>query len=257
MNTHPLVTTEHIESGIVAVTLNRPGKRNALSTDLLEQMCVAIEDVESNRANRVLILRGVGPVFCAGLDLAEAAEETSAAKSAHLVARTLQTLHDSRLVSIAAVQGAAVAGGAGLMTACDLAVLERDACIGYPEVHRGLVAALVLNLLASQVPDRLARELLLLGEMIDAERALAIGLVNRVAFVGEAFQEAVALGRQVLKGGPRAIERTKKLLNEAASLKLTGDRSSALDEHLAARDSAESAEGLAAFFEKRDPRWRE
>ena len=255
MSENPLITTEHVARGIVAIQLNRPAKRNALCAALLEQLCDAVEGAEADASNRVLVLHGAGPVFCAGLDLAEAAQPESAARSAHLVARTLQTIHESRLVTIAAVHGAAVAGGAGVMTACDLVVLERDARIGYPEVHLGLVAALVLNLLASQVPDRAARELLLLGEMINAERAAAIGLVNRVVESGRALEEAFAMARQVLKGGPQAIERTKILLNEAARFSLSGDRSSALDEHLAARDSEESAEGLAAFFERREPNW--
>ena len=257
MNADQPITTEAIESGIVSLTLKRPQKRNALSNQLLEQLCAAVEEAESEPRNRVMIVRGAGPVFCAGLDLAEAAEPSSATKSAHLVARMLQTVYESRLVSIAAVHGAAVAGGAGLMTACDLVVLERDAKIGYPEVHRGLVAALVLNLLSGQVPDRVARELLLLGEMIDAERALAIGLASRVVERGAAIDAAMEMGRQVLKGGPQAIERTKKLLNQAAVCQMTGDRSQALDQHLAARDSEESAEGLAAFLEKREPKWRQ
>lgn len=109
----PLIIGESVESGIVSITLNRPEKRNALSTDLLEQLCSAVEDAESIPTNRVLVLRGAGPVFCAGLDLSEAAAAKSAAKSAHLVARTLQTLYESRLITITVVHGAAVAGGAG------------------------------------------------------------------------------------------------------------------------------------------------
>lgn len=257
MSGNPLVVTEAVEAGVVLVTLNRPEKRNALSIELLEQLCATVEQAEATKANRVLVLRGAGPVFCAGLDLAQAADESNASKCAHLVARMLQTVVESRLISIAAVHGAAVAGGAGLMTACDLVVIEENAKISYPEVHRGLVAALVSNLLASQVPDRAARELLLLGETIDADRALSIGLVNRVVGCDKAYDTALSMAWQVQKGGPQAIERTKKLLNQAAAFYLAGDRASALDEHLAARNSRESVEGLAAFNEKRAPRWRE
>ena len=255
MGVDTLITTETISPGVVAIALARPEKRNALSIAVMEQLCAAVEQAEADESNRVIILRGAGPVFCAGLDLAEAADEQNVPRSAQLVARTLKTLHQSRLISIGAVHGAAVAGGAGLMTACDLVVLEQDARIGYPEVHRGLVAALVSSLLCAQVPERVARELLLLGELIDADRALTIGLVNRVVPTGSAFDEANRMAQQVLQGGPNAIVKTKQLINQHATSQLAGDLEHAEDEHLAARRSAEATEGLAAFFEKRPPNW--
>ena len=255
MSKDTLVSTEPVSQGIIAITLARPDKRNALSIALMEQLCAAIETAETEPATRVLILRGAGPVFCAGLDLVEASDAQKVSRSAHLVARSLKTLRQSRLISIAAVHGEAVAGGAGLITACDLVVLEQDARIGYPEVHRGLVAALVSKLLCAQVPERIARELLLLGEMIDADRARAIGLANRVVPSGCAFDEATAMARQVLRGGPIAIVKTKQLVNQHAPSQLAGDLELAEDEHLAMRRSAEATEGLAAFFEKRPPNW--
>ncbi len=141
------------------------------------------------------------------------------------------------------------------MTACDLVVAEQGARIGYPEVQRGLVAALVLGLLCTQLPRRLARELLILGQPIDAARALAIGLVNRVVPEGDGLMAAQAMAEQVLKGGPEAVVKTKRLLNEYSGAGFREALLQAVDGHLSARHSAEAREGLAAFLDKRPPRW--
>src|SRR5207247_2140883 len=117
-------------------------------------------------------------------------------------------------VTIAAVQGAAIAGGAGLMSACDLVVASQEARIGYPEVRRGLVAALVMTLLHRQVHERDARELLLLGELISAERALRMGLISRVVPSEHLMEEALSLARTALQGGPQSIAQSKKVLDE-------------------------------------------
>ena len=118
--------------------------------------------------------------------------------TARLVARLLRAVYQVPQVTIAAVHGAAIAGGAGLMSACDMVVAARDTRIGYPEVKRGLVAALVMTLLRRQVPERDARELLLLGDLISAERAREMGLVNRVVAKGELAHETLVLARKVL-----------------------------------------------------------
>lgn len=252
-----LIETRTLRSGICVLTLNRPDKRNALSSQLLRELCEAVRQMEQDVDCRVLILEGAGPVFCAGLDLQEAATASSAQRSAELVGAMLQTVYDTPLITIAAVQGAAVAGGAGLMSACDFVVAEAGTRIGYPEVHRGLVAALVLGLLCTQVPRRTARELLLLGQIFDADRGLHLGLVNRVCEVGTAFDCAVELADQVLLGGPHAVRLSKQAINQFTGQQFRDQISAALDTHLAARDSAEAEEGFAAFFEQRPPTWRQ
>src|SRR5689334_6865755 len=175
-----LITTEQREEGITILTLNRPAKRNALSADLMEACSEAFESLSQDQTQRVIILRGEGPVFCAGLDLEEAFLPENAERTARLVARVLRAVYQVPQVTIAAVQGAAIAGGAGLMSACDLVVATPETRIGYTEVRRGLVAALVMTLLHRQVRERDARELLLLGDLIFAERAKEMGLVSRV-----------------------------------------------------------------------------
>lgn len=254
--TEPLITIENIGRGISVLTLNRPEKRNALSCELMRQLCGAIRTVEDDANARVLILRGAGRVFCAGLDLAEAASGDDAHTSAKLVGEMLYTVYDTRLITVAAVHGAAIAGGAGLMSACDFVLAESGAKIGYPEVHRGLVAALVLGLLCTQVPRRTARELLLLGEIFNAERAASMGLVNSVSASGESFQDAMTLAGKILLGGPMAVTRSKHAVNQFTGSDFREQISKALDGHLAARDSDEAREGLAAFFEKRTPNWQ-
>ena len=250
-----LVQTETPAPGVVVIRLNRPEKRNALSTAVMIQFCDALDAAEADESLRVVILCGAGPTFCAGLDLKEAGQPDLSNESAKLVARTLRTVYQSRLISIAVVHGAAVAGGAGIMTACDFVIAESGTRIGYPEVHRGLVAALVANLLCNQVSQRYARELLLLGELIDAEWACEIGLVNRVVDADAGLDTARTLAQQILRGGPEAVVRTKRLVNENTTAEFARRLQQTLDDHLAARGSAEAQEGLAAFFEKRQPNW--
>ena len=252
----PLVRINGHLPHTTVLTLNRPEKRNALNVALLDELCLAIAAAGKDSTQRVLVLRGSGPVFCAGLDLEEAADPDAAHSSAQLIARTLRLLAESRLVTIAAVHGAAIAGGAGLMSACDLVVATRDTRIGYPEVRRGLVASLVMTFLRRQVREREARELLLLGEHFDAARAFQLGLVNRlVADETELTTEMERLATAAVQGAPDAIANTKKLLADLWPRTLEKDLEHALAFHLAARHSPEAQEGIAAFREKRPPNW--
>src|ERR1044072_2859980 len=124
---------------ITVVTLNRPERRNALTLDLLTELSAAINVASEQPEQRVLILRGAGAAFCTGLDLTEAADTSKADATAEMVANTLVAVSQTRLGAIAAVHGAAVAGGAGIMSACDFVVAAEKTKIGYPEVRRGLV----------------------------------------------------------------------------------------------------------------------
>src|SRR5690349_16619269 len=186
----PVVLVEKESPQISVVTLNRPERRNALTLELLTELCSAISVAAEQPDQRVLILRGAGAAFCTGLDLKEAADQTKAHSTAEMVANTLITISQTRLVTIAAVHGAAVAGGAGIMSACDFVVAAERTKIGYPEVRRGLVAGLVMTFLRRQVGERNMRELLLGSALIDAEQAKEIGLVNLVVPRGEVMNEA-------------------------------------------------------------------
>lgn len=250
-----VILVEPLERGIVSVTLNRPERRNALSIELVERLWVELEKLADDKSNRVVILRGAGPVFCAGLDLKEAADESLVDRSASAVSRALDLLRSTPLVTVAAVQGGAFAGGAGIMAACDIVIAANDAMIGFPEIRRGLLPALICNVLLHRVREGDLRELFLAGESIDAARARAVGLVQRVVPPQRLFDEAMSVARAVGAGGPETVRQTKALLNRM--LQQTGGHAGAslIDTHLAARHSAEAREGLAAFAEKRQPNW--
>jgi methylglutaconyl-CoA hydratase len=224
---------------------------------LLTELCAAIDVASERPEQRVLILRGAGSAFCTGLDLKEAADQTKAHATAEMVADTLVAISQTRLVTVAAVHGAAVAGGAGIMSACDFVVAAEGTKIGYPEVRRGLVAGLVMTFLRRQVGERNMRELLFSGELINAGRAQEIGLVNRVVAAGEVMNEAQRFAALVLQGAPGALAQTKRLVDELWWQSVKGDVDLALKYHMQARESEEAREGIAAFNEKRKPNWPE
>ena len=251
----PVVLIEKQSPQITVVTLNRPQRRNSLTIELLNELVASIKVASDQADERVLILRGAGAAFCTGLDLKEAADQKTAHITAELVAKALITLAETRLVTIAAVHGAAVAGGAGIMSACDFVVAAEKTKIGYPEVRRGLVAGLVMTFLRRQVGERNMRELVLGGELIDAERARGIGLVNRVVAPDQLMIEAQKFADSVLRGAPNAIVQTKRLIEELWSTSVKEDVDLALKHHMRARESAEAREGIAAFNERRQPDW--
>jgi len=251
----PVVFIEKQTPQITVLTLNRPERRNALTIELLTELTAEIEAASADEQQRVLILRGAGAAFCTGLDLKEAADPKKAHATAEMVAKTLITLSQTRLITIAAVHGAAVAGGAGIMSACDFVVAAERTKIGYPEVRRGLVAGLVMTFLRRQVGERNMRELLFGSELINAQRALEIGLVNRVVAQDELMSKAQKFAYSVLQGAPGALARTKKLIEELSSSSVKEDVDLALKYHLQARESDEAREGIAAFNEKRSPKW--
>ena len=251
----PVVLVEKQTPQVTLVTLNRPERRNSLTIELLNELVAAVKVASDQPDERILILRGAGAAFCTGLDLKEAADQKKAHATAEMVAKTLITLAETRLVTIAAVHGAAVAGGAGIMSACDFVVAAEKTKIGYPEARRGLVAGLVMTFLRRQVRERSLRELVLGGELIDAARALEIGLVNRVVPPDEVMNEAQKFADSVLQGAPGAIANTKRLIEKLWATSVKKDVDLALKHHMQARESAEAREGIAAFNEKRKPNW--
>jgi methylglutaconyl-CoA hydratase len=237
------------------LTLNRPEKRNALSILLLEQLIEAVEYAAQDRKRRVLIIRGAGPTFCAGLDLKEASDPAKSHQSAETLAKMYHAVATSPLVTIAAAHGVAMGGGSGLISACDFVVATDDFKLSYPEVHRGLIAALVTTLLRRQLGDRQVRELTILGQTITGQKALELGVLNRVVPHPQLMETCVELARQVCLGAPGAIARTKKLLDLTAPRSVREELDRALAFHLEARESSEAKEGVAAFLEKRRPNW--
>ncbi len=251
----PVVLVEKQSAHTTILTLNRPERRNALTIELMTELVAAIEAAAADAQQRVLILNGAGKAFCTGMDLAEVAQVEKAHASAESVAKTLLTLSETRLITIAAVHGAAVAGGAGLMSACDFVVAAERTKIGYPEVRRGLVPGLIMTFLRRQLRERDLRELLFGGELFEAERAREIGLVNRVVPHGELESATQTLVASILQGAPGALSNTKRLLEKLWPTSVREDIEQALAFHLRARESNEAQEGVAAFLEKRAPSW--
>lgn len=251
-----LVRVNSPRPGIAVLTLDRPERRNALSIALLDALVRELESLEASKTARVVVLHGAGPVFSAGLDLSEAADSSLVEASARGVAAALSALRHSPLISIAAVHGGAYAGGAGLMAACDMAVASADTTIGFPEARRGLLPALIAEVLRDKVRAGDLSELFLVGEPIDAARAREIGLVQRVVPADLLVDEAMAMAAGILAGGPQTIANTKALLRRTYEWEgPCAEPTSPLAEHLAARESPEAIEGLRAFLEKRPPRW--
>lgn len=251
----PTVLIEKQSTHTTVLTLNRPERRNALTIELMTELIAAIEAASADSAQRVLILRGAGKAFCTGMDLAEVAQPEKAHHSADLVAKTLITLSETRLITIAAVHGAAVAGGAGLMSACDFAIAAERTKIGFPEVRRGLVPSLIMTFLRRQLRERDLRELLCAAELFDAEKAHAIGLVNRVVSPNELESGTQKIVAAILQGAPGALTNTKRLIEKLWPTTVREDVEEALAFHMSARESSEAKEGVAAFLEKRPPKW--
>lgn len=254
-----MLVTYELQAPAAVITLQRANKRNALSLALIDELTLAVQRAKDDPAARCVILTGSGPAFCAGMDLEELraslhADAETLWGDAMRLANLFQLLYRLPKPTIAAVNGAAVAGGAGLMTVCDLAVAVPTAKFGYPEVRRGLVAAMVLPHLMRHVGERCARYLLLTGELIDASEALRVGLINRVVEAEALLPTALAWANACAEGGPSALAVTKDLLQQFSRQALSVEEAA----HASAtpRLGDECRAGLAAFFEQKPVPWR-
>ena len=241
--------------GLTTLTLNRPDQRNALSVALTTAVCDTIDRLSADASQRIVILNGNGPVFCAGLDLKEAAQDERAADSAECFRRGLQTLQETSLITIIAAHGGAYAGGAGLMAACDMVIAADDLRVAFPAARRGLLPALICGIVETKVSSGDLRELFLCGEPIDAHRAQQVGLVQRVVSRDRLEEEALTAARSILAGGPETVRETKRLLNDAYGTQRQRFGNDQPAVQLEASHKPEAREGLAAFIEKRPPHW--
>lgn len=251
----PVVLVEKQSAHTTILTLNRPERRNALTIELMHAISNAVDAADKDESQRILIVRGAGKAFCTGLDLEEVSKGEHAHQSAGAVAKMLLAISQTRLVTIAAVHGAAVAGGAGIMSACDFVIAAERTKFGYPEPRRGLVAAAVMTFLRRQLRERDVRELLFTGELIETQRAFEIGLINRVVSPNDLDNEVQKLCASILQNAPGAIAHSKRMLEQLWSTSVKEDIEMALGYHMQARESAEAKEGVAAFLEKRAPIW--
>lgn len=245
---------------ITLLILNRPERRNALSRAIVAELGNALTALASSPAVRAVVLTGAGTVFCSGMDLKEGEQLSQDAAGERLsiddmrgFADVIRQVHALDKPTVAALNGDALAGGAGLALACDLVVASSQARLGWPEVKRGLVAAVVMPDLCRQAGERRARELLLTGEPIGAEQAERWGLVNRVVDPAKVRDEALARARALVNNGPQALATIKRLIEEANGV--PDDLRGAAAISSAVRVSEEALEGMRAFLEKRPPKW--
>jgi methylglutaconyl-CoA hydratase len=250
----------HDDGPVAILTLNRPDKRNALSRGLVAELDRLMDRVGHDANVRAVVLTGAGTVFCAGMDLKEAIEERGGAEAEQHAVVTLQEyadliqrIHTLPKPTIAALNGDALAGGAGLMAACDFAVASEQARLGYPEVLRGMVPAVVMFDLTRLIGDRRARQLLLSGDMISASTACNWGLLNHVTTADTCLGEAIMMAQGLTASAPLAVAAIKRLLDETEGRPKTLRGAAAVS--AAIRVSDEAQEGILSFLEKRPPRW--
>src|SRR6267143_985337 len=247
------------DSGIATITLNRPDKRNAISFELIDDLLRALNEVEASDAI-VLILTGAGKAFSSGMDLdnlktliGRSPEQNL--KDSETMVRLFRALYEFPKVTIAAVNGAAIAGGTGLAVLCDFTLAVPEAKFGYTEVRIGFVPAIVSTFLLRQVGEKQARDLLLTGRIITAEEALRIGLINEIVPAEKLSSRARQLAAQLMENSPTSLRFTKRLLNDHARAELDAQIEAAVRENAAVRSTADFREGITAFLEKRKPHW--
>ncbi|HYF17284.1 MAG TPA: crotonase/enoyl-CoA hydratase family protein [Ramlibacter sp.] len=247
------VLVEH-DDGLVVITINRPSQRNAINRAVSYGVCEAVDELDRNPALRVGILTGAGGTFCAGMDLkAFLAGEVTRVEGRGLLG-IIRTPPKKPL--IAAVEGYALAGGFEALLACDLAVAARNAQFGIPEVKRGLMAgAGGLMRLPRVIPQRIAMEMALTGDMVSAERMVQYGLLNALVEPGDALAEAKRLARRIVGNAPMAVAASKRVIVEQRDWPT--DQMFDLQDpiFLPVYNSKDAREGAAAFAQKRAPKW--
>ena len=253
------LTYQQDEAGIATIALTVPEKRNAISVQMISDLLRALEHAEENRA-RVVILTGSGKAFCAGMDLDElqhAVRQTlpKNLEDARRVTKLLYRLYSFPQPVIAAVNGAAIAGGCGIATLADFTVAVPEAKFGYTEVKLGFMPALVSVFLRRRIGDRNVRDLLLTGRIIDAAEAYRIGLVTEIVPAESLMPRAREIAGVLLAASPTAVAQTKKLLLNFDKAAIRAELEMAIDASADIRATADFREGVAAFLEKRSPKW--
>jgi methylglutaconyl-CoA hydratase len=257
----PLVKIQ-VHQHTATVTLNRPDKRNALSRGLLKELHQALDDLHQERRVRGVIITGAGKAFCAGMDLAEmlaTSQQEDRLEQWRADSVVYHGLIEAMLrfpkPLVAAVNGPAVAGGAGIVMACDLVVAARQASFGFPEPRRGIVAGMVAPLLAFRIGGGQAANLLLTGKVIDAAEAHRLGLFHELVADDKIWARSNELVGEIAQSAPEAVQMTKRLLNETIGEALTAQLAAGAAISATSRTTEAAAEGLTAFLEKRDPKW--
>jgi len=251
-----LDTTEHLST----ITLNRPEKRNAITTQMIADLQSALDAIEKTNT-RVVIITGTGKAFCAGIDLEllqTIAQQTPAENQddSRRIAKMFRKIWSYSRPMIAAVNGHALAGGCGIATLCDFTLSVPEAKFGYTEVRIGFLPAIVSVFLSRQIGEKRCRDLLLTGRLVEASEAKELGLVNEIVSSERLVDRAHELAADLLAASPSSITRAKHLLVSAAAAGVDHDLERAVLESARVRCTPDFKEGLAAFLEKRKPIWQ-
>jgi methylglutaconyl-CoA hydratase len=249
------------ERGVATVTLNRPEVNNAYNDAMIDGLLAAMDDLGSRPQLRAVLLTGNGRHFQAGADLkwisavaAQSAEANVAASRA--TAAAVDRLNRLPVPTVALVQGGCFGGGTGIIAACDIVIAADNALFSITEVRWGLTAAIIIPQLADAIGVRQLRRYALTGERFDAAEALRIGLVHKIVPPADLAAAGATMIARLLENGPAAMAETKAIALESASGGFDRTTFDALvASHAAKRRSAEAAEGLASFVEKRPARW--
>ena len=254
--TEPVLVEER-RGAVLVLRLNRPEARNSLNPELLTAIGLGMVAAETDPEVRAVVLTGTGDrAFCAGMDLRAFAESGSVGGSpAGMNGFIRFTQGQISVPIVGAANATAVAGGFELLLGCDLVIASETASFGLPEVKRGLFAAGGGVFISTRIPLAVALELTLTGDLIDAGRAYALGLVNQVVPPADVLDAAIALAERIARNGPLALAATKELVR-TASTDLDKARGLAAEWQPKVFGSEDAKEGATAFIEKRDPVWR-
>ena len=259
---HQFITVQ-CESGVGRITLNRPEKRNALKREFIEEINSAISRLAADSSLRALVIQAEGSVFCAGMDLGQMQERATSENGAEewqrdsdIYCDLLTRLFQLPVPTIAAVSGPALAGGMGIVLACDLVIASDNAFFMLPEPMRGITAAMVTPFLIHRVGSGPATYMLLSGERVSAARAGGFGLCHDVVPADELCGRVNQLVEAILTGSPAALAITKQHVQRCAGIDLLADVKMSATVSAEARETADAREGLDAFLQKRKPNWQ-
>lgn len=248
-----------VAPGIATITLNRPDKRNAISTRMIDDLLAVLDELEAGPP-RVGIITGAGKAFCSGMDLDGLRSIASQSAQQNVedslrMATMFQRIYSFPKPLISAVNGAAIAGGCGIATLADFTLAAPEAKFGYTEVKIGFIPALVSVFLRRQAGEKIARDLLLSGRIIDASEALRLGLVTEIVAAEKLMDRARELAAMLIGSSPTSILRTKRLLLHNDEASLLAELDLAIRENADIRSTDDFREGVASFLEKRAPKW--
>jgi methylglutaconyl-CoA hydratase len=254
-----------VTGAVGTIVLNRPDRRNALTRSMVGQLQQALGDLHGEKRVRAVVLTGSGPAFCAGLDvyemhlateLPEAERDKEWGEAADAYRELVVQMVEMPKPILASVNGPAVAGGAGLVLACDIVVACEGARFGLPDARRGIVAGVVGPLLAFRVGAGAAARLLLTASLYPAQEAYRLGIYHEMIEENLLWARCVALGEECAAGAPEAVQLTKRLLYETVGEQLSTQLTVGAAISATSHTTEAAREGLAAFVEKRPPQWK-